>query len=95
MEKENYASNYASIDINACPKSSKSEICIDKTGSIKIYLNSPPVDGKANIEIIKLLSQKLKIAKSYISIDKGEKGKKKRVLITGMSTEEVLKKLHS
>ena len=83
----------AIFDITVIPKSSKSEIKIDLSGSIKIYLNSPPVEGKANIECIGLLSAKLKTAKSNISIIKGEHGKNKRISVTGMTTEEIMERL--
>lgn len=79
------------LEINVQPKSSKSMIKADETGAIKVYLNSPPADGKANAECIQLFSKKLKIAKSLITIDKGEKGRKKRLLIKGLTKEEIMK----
>jgi len=44
---------------------------------LKIYLTAVPVDGKANKELIKLLSEKLNVGKNKISIIKGEKSKEK------------------
>jgi uncharacterized protein (TIGR00251 family) len=48
---------------------------------LKIYLTSVPVQGKANKELVKLLSQELGISKSRISIIKGEKSKEKIIEI--------------
>lgn len=62
----------AVFDIIASPKSSRSEVKVDLSGNIRIYLNSPPVDGKANAECINLLSKKLKTSKSNIVIEKGD-----------------------
>jgi uncharacterized protein (TIGR00251 family) len=84
MEKD------ALLDITVIPKSSRSDIIIDEHDIIKIYLNSPPSEGKANRELIDKLSKKIKIPKSGISIIKGEKGRKKRVLIRGLTKEEIL-----
>ena len=83
----------AIFDITVIPKSSKSEINVDPYGNIKIYLNSPPVEGKANAECIRLLSAKLKTAKSNISIIKGDHGRNKRISVTGMTTEEIMERL--
>ncbi len=83
----------AVFDITVNPKSSKSEAVIDSSGNIKVYLNSPPVDGKANKECIEVLSKKLKIAKSSIAIEKGELGRHKRISVSGMSLEEVVQKI--
>jgi uncharacterized protein len=80
------------FEITVSPKSSKSEITI-KADIIKIYLNSPPADGKANAELIKLLSKKLHIAKSAIKITKGEKSRKKKIAIDGFTKDEVIKLL--
>ena len=83
----------AIFDITVAPKSSRSEIVIDQAGNIKVYLNSPPVDGKANIACIGLLSEKLKTAKSNITIEKGEHGKNKRIAVINMSLEEIMERL--
>jgi uncharacterized protein (TIGR00251 family) len=81
------------FDITVSPKSSRSMITVDAFNHIKIFLNAPPVDGKANSELIRLLSKKLKIPKSDITIIAGEKGKKKRIEIEGLSSESIVSKL--
>lgn len=83
----------AVFDIIVTPKSSRSEIIIDQSGKIRVYLNSPPVDGKANTECINLLSRKIRTAKSNISIEKGDHGRNKRISVTGMSFDEVIVKI--
>lgn len=82
----------AVFDIMVTPKSSRSEVKVADEGLIKVYLNSPPVDGKANSECISLIAKKLKIAKSNISIDKGDHGRKKRISVSGLSIDEVMKR---
>lgn len=81
------------LDINVSPKSSRSTIIVSEDSSVKVYLQSPPVDGKANKECVALFSKKLKIPKSSILIRKGEKGKKKQLLIEGIGYEELIAKL--
>lgn len=83
----------ALIDIIVVPKSSRHEITIDSHGVIKAYLKSPPIEGKANQECIGLFSKALKISKSMIEIDRGLKGKRKRLLIHGISQEAVMELL--
>jgi hypothetical protein len=85
--------NRAVFDITVSPKSSRSEITIDASGKVKIYLNSPPVDGKANAESINILSKKLKTAKSNIAIEKGDHGRNKRISVSGMTLAEVMAKI--
>lgn len=80
----------AVIDITVSPKSSRSKISMGSDSSIRVYLNSPPVDGKANAECIELFSKKLKTAKSNISIKSGERGRNKRIMIHGFTLDEVM-----
>ncbi len=82
----------AVFDITVTPKSSRSEVKTDGEGTIKVYLNSPPVDGKANSECISVISKKLRVAKSNISIEKGDRGRKKRIAVSGLSIDEVMEK---
>lgn len=85
--------NETVIDIVVIPKSSRNVITIDENGTIRIYLNSPPVDGKANQECIQLLSKKLKISRSSIRIDKGARSRKKRLIINGMKMETLMERI--
>ena len=81
----------AVLNITVTPKSSRSLVQADDEGNIKVYLNSPPVEGKANKECIALISKKLKIPKSSVSIVKGEKGRSKRIEVKGLNADDVLK----
>ena len=44
---------------------------------LKIYFTAVPIQGRANKELVKLLSEKLDVNKSRIKIIKGEKNKEK------------------
>ena len=60
---------------------------------IIIYLKNPPVQSKANRELVKTLSKALKVSRDKIRIVKGIASKSKSVLIEGLSVEETLEKL--
>ena len=63
------------------PKASREKIIGIHDSSLKIALNSPPVDGKANSALIKFLSKKLRIAKGKILIERGLTSRRKKVFI--------------
>ena len=48
---------------------------------LKIRINAPPVDGKANARLIKFLSKQFGVAKSAITIERGELGRQKGLAI--------------
>ena len=74
------------------PGAKKSEICGMHGDFIKIKVQSPPVDGKANEALIDFLSRKLAISKSLISIRAGQKSRFKTVIILSdhLNPKEIL-----
>lgn len=65
------------IYVEAHPNSRKEAVeKIDKD-HFKVYVKSPPREGKANKKIIEVLSKYLKVPKSLVKLKRGEKGKYK------------------
>lgn len=52
--------------------------------ALKVRLNSPPADGKANAELIETLSDALKVKKSDITIIRGHGARDKTLAIRGL-----------
>ncbi len=73
------------ISVRVIPNSSKCEIAGIIDGSLKIKLDCPPVEGKANERCIRFLSDILKIPKSDIKIIRGETSKNKVIFLKGDS----------
>ena len=63
------------------PKASRDQIVGLHGDEIKLAITAPPVDGKANAHIQKLLATLFKVSKSQISLQKGELSRHKQVLI--------------
>lgn len=59
-------------------------------GVIQARVAAPPVEGKANESLRRLLADRLGIAFSRVRIRAGEKGKRKVVGIEGMDVAAVL-----
>jgi uncharacterized protein (TIGR00251 family) len=63
------------------PNAKRNSIEESADGSLIVHLKSPPVDGKANEELIKLLAEKFDVPKSYIRIKSGATSRQKLVEI--------------
>jgi uncharacterized protein (TIGR00251 family) len=61
--------------------------------SVKIDVNAPPLEGKANKELIKFLSEALSVPKSSIQIVRGDKSKGKVLKLAGISSAKLLNAL--
>jgi uncharacterized protein len=69
------------LQVKVKPNAKQQRILEADDGSLTIYLKSPPVDGKANAELIQLLAQKFNVAKSQVSIKSGLSAKIKLIEI--------------
>ena len=77
------------------PRAKRSQIKGVRNGSIAVSLRSPPLDGRANEELIELFADALSIPKSDIIILRGEKSRKKLLLIRRIDRALALHHLES
>jgi uncharacterized protein (TIGR00251 family) len=78
------------LPVRAMPRASKNEIQGLHGDALKVRLQAPPVEGKANQALIRFLSEALNIPRSQLSIASGETGRNKAVLITGLAREALI-----
>jgi uncharacterized protein (TIGR00251 family) len=83
----------AFLKVRVKPRSSRRAVLDCRDGVWQVSLTSPPEGGKANKELLKLLSKMLKIAVSQMEIQSGEKSRNKSIAIPGLSEEEISARL--
>jgi uncharacterized protein (TIGR00251 family) len=69
------------IRINVKPGSRESQLEELNNGSSFVTLRSPPVDGKANAELIAVVAKHFKVSKSAVTIKSGAGARIKQVTI--------------
>lgn len=74
------------LKIKVEPRSSKSEVVGPYGDALKVKLNSPPVEGKANKELIEVLAREFGIAKKDVEIISGQASKNKTVRLIGVKS---------
>ena len=77
------------LNIRVVPRASKTEVQGMLGEALKIRLRAPPVDGKANVALVKFLADTLGIARSNITLLSGEPGRVKRVLVRNMDEDGI------
>lgn len=83
----------SSIQVRVKPRSSRSAVVGCEAGVWQIALNSPPEDGKANQELLRLLAKALGVAPSTLEIRQGQKSRNKTVCVPSLGEDEVKVKL--
>jgi len=87
-----------SISVKVVPGASKTVIVGFEGDFVKIRLAAPPVDGKANRELIDYISKLFSVPKSTVHIQSGLTSKRKVILIEnddGTKLREILSSFES
>ena len=79
----------STFKIKLLPRSSRSQIIGWENDVLKVKVNSPPVDGRANKEFVELLAKSLGIRKKNIAIIAGQKSRLKTIRIHGLSNQDI------
>ena len=77
------------LSIRTQPGSSKNRIIGEYGGRLKLAVTAAPEKGKANKAVIELLAETLHINESSIQIISGESSRDKRLMIEGLTPENI------
>ena len=77
------------LSIRTQPGSSKNRIIGEYGGRLKLAVTAAPEKGKANKAVIELLADTLHIHESSIHIISGESSRDKRLMIEGLTPEDI------
>ncbi len=78
------------FNVRVVPRASKSEIVGEHDNALKVRIASPPVDGAANVELIKLLAKTFDVSNSQVEIISGQTSKTKQIKIANLTAEKFL-----
>ncbi|MFZ0617819.1 MAG: DUF167 domain-containing protein [Candidatus Acidiferrales bacterium] len=72
------------------PRASRDAIEGEHAGALKVRLTAPPLDGRANDALRRLLAARLNLPLAAVRIVAGEKSRNKRVEIRGITPSQFL-----
>jgi len=78
-----------SLRVRIQPGASRDEIMGEAEGVLRIRLTARPVEGAANRQCIKFLAKRLHIAKSRITILRGEHAREKVLYLEGIRRDDL------
>ena len=81
------------IRVRVAPNSSQESVCFDKEQGLIVKLKSPPVDGRANRDLLRIVAKKLGIAPTRIAVCKGLASRNKVLLVQEFSDADAMDKL--
>ena len=73
------------LDVRVIPRAGRSGVAGVRDGALLVRLNAAPVDGAANAELIAVLSETLGVPHRAVTLVSGDRGRRKRVRVTGIT----------
>jgi uncharacterized protein (TIGR00251 family) len=77
------------------PRAKKDAITGKVGEALKVALNAPPVDGKANAACIRFLAEILRVSRSSVTIAAGETNRSKLIRVAGVSAAQAEERLRA
>jgi len=82
-------SSPVTIDVRLKPRSSRCAIKVCGPRSVEVSVTSPPVDNRANEQLVEFLADVLGVGKSSLSIIKGGHNRNKVIAVDGLTEAEL------
>ena len=83
----------AVLAVTVTPRAGKTGIVRIEAGAVRVTLAAAPVDGAANVALLRYLADALDRPRSSLRLLGGETSRRKRVLITGLSPAELTRRI--
>jgi uncharacterized protein (TIGR00251 family) len=71
------------LDVRVQPRAARSEIAGLHGQRLRIRLQAPPVDGKANAALVEFVAEAFGIPRTRVTIEHGQAGRDKRLRLQG------------
>jgi uncharacterized protein len=79
----------ADLAIRVQPRAKRTEIAGERGGAVVIRVSAPPVDGRANEAVTRLIAERLGVPRSAVHVVRGHGGRDKQIRVDVLSADAV------
>ena len=72
------------LEVRVQPRASRTEFAGLMGNRLRIRLNAPPVDGRANAALVEFVAAECGLARSRVTLERGQTGRDKRLRLHGV-----------
>jgi uncharacterized protein (TIGR00251 family) len=87
------SSSGVELDVRVIPRARKTEMAGTRDDAILVRLAAPPVEGAANEALIAFIAEWLGVPRRAVQIVAGDRSRRKRVAVAGLSAELIRARL--
>jgi uncharacterized protein (TIGR00251 family) len=85
----------AHLKVRVQPGARRSEVVGWQEGVLRVRVQAPPIEGRANEALTELLAKVLGVPKSAVAVRTGHAGREKLLAVEGLTDEELRARLAS
>jgi hypothetical protein len=83
----------ADIAVRVTPRARGSEIAGERDGVLLVRVRAPPVDGRANAELCRLIAKRAGVGVRSVAVVHGAGAREKLVRVEGIDEQELRRRL--
>ncbi len=83
----------AILSVKVLPRAGRDEVAGVRQGALLIRLAAAPVEGAANVVLVRLLANVFDVPRRAIAIVSGVRSREKKIRVTGASAADLSRKL--
>ena len=83
----------AEVRVRLQPRARGNEIVGEREGALLVRVTAPPLEGRANEALRKLIARRLRIGVGHVRVVRGESSRDKLVAVEGMAEPELRRAL--
>jgi len=73
------------LDVRVQPRASRTEFAGLMGDRLRIRLNAPPVDGRANAALVAFVATQCGLARTRVTLERGQAGRDKQLRLHGLA----------
>jgi hypothetical protein len=81
------------IAVRLTPRAGREEIAGERGGVLLVRVTAPPVDGRANEALCRLIAKRAGVGVRSVTVIRGERSREKLVRVEGIGGDELLRVL--
>jgi uncharacterized protein (TIGR00251 family) len=83
----------ARIAIRVQPRARRDELAGERDGRLLVRVTAPPLDGRANDAVCRLIADRAALPRSRVTVVQGARGRDKLILVEGVGEDELRARL--
>jgi uncharacterized protein (TIGR00251 family) len=84
---------YCDVPVRLTPRAARDEVRVLDDGSLAVRVTAPPVEGKANAALCRLLARRAGVGRTAVAVVRGERSRDKLVRVHGIDADELRARL--